>query len=809
MNLLLPPAKLFQQYCKQEDGWSDHYGALQVAAEYACVTLPERYFLKSFWQHGCLGPWEAVTPGALIFNTPNAKTLPVFVARQEEADFLAAHGYTRAHAIGVPIAYTSMPAVTRIPRSLVVMPTHTLEGDKYPDRTAFERYAYEINAIAGGFEKVTICIHPSCIKNQLWVKEFTGRGFEIIYGAQTNDANALLRMRTLFEQFETVTTNGWGSHLAYALAFGAKVALFGTQPALIEANLLRDLSWSADVNSLKLTLSQETKEKERAFLKDFITAPATAVPNLELGRWLIGHEHRVSPEKMARLLAVLVDPRPKARLTETLAGPMEADSTPVRRPARVLFVCHEATHTDAVTFLLHFLCWFRRETPQDFDVLLAKGGALEREFLKIATVHTPQSLAQSPRLLHAFDLIYSNTLHNADLLDSLPIGTTPIITHLHELDCSYDALGARGVAAVIRQSTHFVANAATAARFRHRFNIPLERFSLHSGLIPLDAIGTADPAFSRKARAIPDDALVVAGCGPLDLAHGADLFVQLAARLKQTHEKPAPLYFVWIGAATAPQFASLLEQDIRKLGLASSFTFVRDASSARAFLATSDVVCLPARETAFPSAMLEAALEGKPIVCFENSGGASEFCSLGGGIAVPFLDLEALTTRVHSLLCTPARRAELGHAALELVQRQFTVEKAGAALWKAVESVIQQRQPARAPRRSLADIYSSWNQAEAPQRPLVLAQIARSELRKQAQTLLQVGRSQEAAQLLIRAVSADLGSKEPAIIVESLVEIGEDLAPIEAKQSQFLFAEAEKIARSAGLNVATYRSPSA
>jgi len=186
------------------------------------------------------------------------------------------------------------------------MPTHTLSGAQVPDRTAFEQYADEIKAIAGNFDRVTICIHPSCRTNGLWVKEFTARGFEIVYGAQNTDLNALGRMRALFEQFETITTNGWGSHVAYALAFGAKVAIHGTQPKRTEADYLRDATWAADPAALKKWLSDETTSRERAFLAPYYQTPMQAVADVEAGRALIGWGHRVSPEQMGQLLGVIL-----------------------------------------------------------------------------------------------------------------------------------------------------------------------------------------------------------------------------------------------------------------------------------------------------------------------------------------------------------------------------------------------------------------------------------------------------------------------------------------------------------------------
>jgi hypothetical protein len=304
----LPPVRTFSQHCRHEDAWTDHYGALHVAAAYAGWTPPVRYCVEGMWQHGCLGPWEAVTPGAVAFNAPGAQGRPVYVSRQEEADYLIANGYPQARAIGMPIIYTAPSSVARVPRSLLVMPTHSLVGDAFPDRSAFVRYADEVRQFAADFEHVTVCIHPSCQRNGLWIPEFKERGIDMVLGAQTNDANALARMRALFEQYETVTTNGWGSHIAYALAFGARVAWHGTRPAFDVNNLLRDKTWAADVRSLELTLADECQNQQRKFLREFMVPPVAAVANRPLGEWLVGAVHRLPPAELAQVLQTLVVP---------------------------------------------------------------------------------------------------------------------------------------------------------------------------------------------------------------------------------------------------------------------------------------------------------------------------------------------------------------------------------------------------------------------------------------------------------------------------------------------------------------------
>ena len=302
----LPEVKPYPTTATRENGWSDQYGALGVAATYAGLTLEPGSRLNAVWQDGCAGPWVDFSAALLTNHTPVAKDKLVLVARAEQAEILRGAGYAEAHAIGLPIVYTQPSGLERQPRSLLVMPTHILAGEQPANRSAFEAYAAEIKAVAGKFDRVTVCIHPSCRHNGLWVKEFSAHGFEIVFGAQNDDLNALRRVRALCEQFETVTTNGWGSQVAYALAFGAKVSIHGTQPKRTEADYLRDATWAADPAALKKWLSDESAAHERAFLAPYYQTPMQAVANVEQGQALIGWNHRVSPEQMSQLLGIIL-----------------------------------------------------------------------------------------------------------------------------------------------------------------------------------------------------------------------------------------------------------------------------------------------------------------------------------------------------------------------------------------------------------------------------------------------------------------------------------------------------------------------
>src|SRR5688572_4025917 len=133
MSIPLPPIQRIPLVSRLENGWSDNYGAIRLAAAYAGLVCPPRFALRGIWQHGCFGPWYNSSPSTLVYNTPAVRELPVFVARPDQAEILRQDGVAGARAIGLPILYTPTPAVERIPGSLLVVPTHSLIGEKHPD----------------------------------------------------------------------------------------------------------------------------------------------------------------------------------------------------------------------------------------------------------------------------------------------------------------------------------------------------------------------------------------------------------------------------------------------------------------------------------------------------------------------------------------------------------------------------------------------------------------------------------------------------------------------------------------------------
>jgi hypothetical protein len=294
LSTLLPPVSASKLRPWAQAFGSDYYGALQVAAEYCGLrTVPNR-FPCYCWQHGTWPPWQKIRAEVLVYNVP--KSTSCLVARQDEVPFLKAGGYPSVRAIGLPIIYTKPSGLQRIPNSLLVMPTHTIPSDVLLPLN--EQYVREIASIKNRFGLVAASVSANCITKGLWTSQFAEHGIPVIRGAGIDDVNSLKRMRALFDTFEYVTTDSYGSHVYYALYFGAKVSIWGTATPMLRENVLSDGAWTPYPEAVDKLFTEETERKAEMHLGPLRVDPWAGVQNVDTAGPMVGHDSKLSPREM-------------------------------------------------------------------------------------------------------------------------------------------------------------------------------------------------------------------------------------------------------------------------------------------------------------------------------------------------------------------------------------------------------------------------------------------------------------------------------------------------------------------------------
>lgn len=373
-------------------------------------------------------------------------------------------------------------------------------------------------------------------------------------------------------------------------------------------------------------------------------------------------------------------------------------STGVRMKPRVLFISHDASRTGAPLFLLTLLKWLRDNDEVDFSVLLSRGGELERDFTELGRCYNfelPTSwlqrlgLGRISRKLHRlrllrrlrkdeYDLVYSNTATNGQILEYLSGMKCPVVTHVHELEYVIKLFGERNLQQVLKYSDSFIASTEVVKRqFAANSGVPAERIELiRCFVVHTPTMGHRSRDLISRELQLPENAFVVGFSGPVEWRKGSDLLVRLADFF--VHKRAdLPIYFVWVGNLNDQLEMAKIRFDSVKLGVQERLVFTGAVQSPADYFYRFDLFCLASREEPFGIVGIESANLGKPVICFEGCGGFPEFVEADAGIVVPYLDVEALAASIEMLYRNPNVAEKLGERGRKKVQDQYTLEVLG------------------------------------------------------------------------------------------------------------------------------------
>lgn len=388
---------------------------------------------------------------------------------------------------------------------------------------------------------------------------------------------------------------------------------------------------------------------------------------------------------------------------------------------RIAFVSHDGLRTGAPMVLLALVRWVGRSTRHAPTVLVRGGGGpLVAEFARVAptrvvgTGPAERALGLLPALrvpdeavaalrrrrvdailrqLRGADVLYLNTVMNGDLAArAADVLAIPVVTHVHEQRFWMSNRVPPGeLASTVRATSRYLAaSRASAADLEAVAGVPPEAIEVVHEFIDLPTVDHAqrvrDRAAVRAELGLGQDRFVIGGAGTTDWRKGPDLFVQVArvARARGLRD-PA---FLWLGG-NDPRERAQLGHDVERAGLTEVVRFLGERSDARRVFAALDLFLLPSREEPLGLVVLENAVLGTPTVCFEGAGGVLEFVERDAGVAVPYLDVEAMAHAVVELARDPGQRAALGAVAAQKVRSHHHVDTAGPRIVAVLEQLAR------------------------------------------------------------------------------------------------------------------------
>lgn len=396
-------------------------------------------------------------------------------------------------------------------------------------------------------------------------------------------------------------------------------------------------------------------------------------------------------------------------------------------PKKVLFVSHDANRAGSQLLLLQLLRLLK-ERSVPMHLLLCSGGDLEKEFEEVTTItrlyyqepepkHFPgdrflrkikllklyeehSAQRDSDRIVNELQaqnigLVFINSIANAGgYYDSLKfLHHLPMVLFAHELAMSAKIYtDEKHLNFLIKKADHIITVAKTVANYYvKKYNFPIQRISIFTLIdhhIIDEKLKNIQPGLLEKTFRIPEDAIVVGGCGNAEWRKGNDLFNWIARSVIQK-TVPLPVYFVWIGAGPQHEIFDLIESDVRLMGLSDRIILIPPTPLALDYISRFDIFLLSSREDPYPLVVMEAALQEIPVVCFEDAGGAPELVEQDAGFVVPYLDINAASEAVIKLVLDPDLRQSMGATGrTKVLERHNTDKSVGN-----IEAIIQKYLP--------------------------------------------------------------------------------------------------------------------
>jgi glycosyltransferase involved in cell wall biosynthesis len=383
-------------------------------------------------------------------------------------------------------------------------------------------------------------------------------------------------------------------------------------------------------------------------------------------------------------------------------------------PHRILFLGHSGTRSGAPILLLNLMRWIRDHTDFDLELLLAEGGALEREYAEVCPVSVldaPRRARQLPFSLFAgggtgaadrwrgkllrrlssgsLNLVYANTMTLGRLSVELSGPSRPVLTHVHEMSHWIERSG-RGNLELVKACTSKYIAASVAVR-----TTLVEKYGISAGLVEVvhefipwpGSVAAGDAGSARDRLGILPEAFVVLGSGHETWRKGKDLFVRLAHECRAMMPERS-LLFLWVGGWDSEEERRSVESVVDELGVRAIVRFVGQVAAPLDHFVAADLFAMVSREDPYPLVCLEAAARGVPIVCFAGAGGTPELVEDDAGRVVPYLDVGAMARSVSGLAGDEDERRRLGRRASEKVRDRHEIGRAAPRILEIVESTL-------------------------------------------------------------------------------------------------------------------------
>jgi hypothetical protein len=279
---ILPPFKQINKIAGV-----DRYGFSSLLAKICGRRSVPRSFAN--WIHGWA--WSEEAELELLSCNKLPRDLTIVVSRESEQLALKVAGFTDIRIGGLPFAYVQRQHTSCQENSLLAFPPHSTEaGHVSADQGAYFDY---LESIKNDFEYLYVSVHYLDFNGPLH-KAALARGLKVVQGARPDDANSLLRMRSILDSFTHVTSNVIGSHMLYSLFAGCKFSFCGPIYSYDES-IFRSAGYKSTDHLVKIFSEYYIREK---FSEYFTNHPRMGLENKNFAKNSIGEKFIMLPHEI-------------------------------------------------------------------------------------------------------------------------------------------------------------------------------------------------------------------------------------------------------------------------------------------------------------------------------------------------------------------------------------------------------------------------------------------------------------------------------------------------------------------------------
>ena len=366
--------------------------------------------------------------------------------------------------------------------------------------------------------------------------------------------------------------------------------------------------------------------------------------------------------------------------------------------ATALVVSHEASTTGAPILALNLA----RELGRSHNVvvLLLNGGPLKQQFQSSSTalIEARRSFVNrklvkralrkaSPDAIPIFALV--NSVVSAPLLEPLRGEGIACLSLVHEFVTYIKPLdvfsevglwSSRVVCStpltwgdVLRQCNHLT-GVPLVVLPQGRCQLPEASSTIDRNKVELQ---TYDPT-EKFLRQLPKQTLLVLGAGAVQPRKGVDLFIAVAAQIKQQVPE-LDVQFAWIGSGYAPDHdfnvSAWLKDQIIRSGLDNDLFMLPASPAYSELIHRSNLFIVSSRLDPLPNVAIDAMLEGTPVLCFAEACGFANLFEqepdLYSSCVASYFDIHDLALKSITLLDSPQLLEQIGELSRKQAQRWF------------------------------------------------------------------------------------------------------------------------------------------